>query len=121
MNEDLDFPLVSEGREARIIDKIIDRVAPAIEPALQSILPGIYVACIKLALDETVHIKERKDRISDMMRGELSTPLTKELNKRIDMSLVPENIEGVILKVVSNKVISAFVDWTVGGITEQLA
>ena len=120
VNEDVDIPLLTEGLEERIIDKIVDRVAPKVEPALLSILPTVYVTCIKLALDEAVPLDERKDRISDMLRAELSDPLTKELNERIDMTLVPEKIEGVVLKVVSNKVISAFVEWTVGEVTEQL-
>ncbi|CAM9496295.1 unnamed protein product, partial [Laminaria digitata] len=121
VNEDLDIPWTSESREERMIDKIVDKVAPKVEPALLAILPAVYVTCIKLALDEAVPIDERKDRISDMLRAELSDPLTRELNERIDMSLIPENIEGVVLKVVSNKVISAFVEWTVGQVTEQLA
>ena len=121
VNEDVNIPWTSEHREARIIDKIVDSVAPRVEPALQAILPTVYVACIKLALDESVPIDERKDQISDMLRNELSDPLTRELNERIDMKLIPENLEGVVLKVVSNKVISAFVEWTVGEVTEQFA
>ena len=121
MNEDVDIPWTSENREERIIDKIVDSVAPKVEPALQAILPAVYVACIKLALNEEVPLDDRKDQISDMLRAELSDPLTRELNERIDMTLIPENLEGVVLKVVSNKVISAFVDWTVGEVTDQFA
>ena len=121
VNEDVNIPWTSENREERIIDKIVDRVAPKVEPALQAILPAIYVTCIKLALDESIPLDDRKDQITDILRNELAEPLTRELNERIDMKLIPENLEGVVLTVVSKKIISAFVDWTVGEVTESLA
>ena len=121
MNEDLDIPWVTEGIEERIINKLVDRVAPKVEPSLLAIMPAVYVACIKLALDETVPLQERKDRISELMRAELAGPLARELNLRVDVKLVPEKMEGAVLKVVSKKVIDEFVEWTVGHVSEKLA
>eukprot|EP00904_Undaria_pinnatifida_P010694 jgi/Undpi1/6755/HiC_scaffold_21.g09234.m1 len=121
VNEDLDIPWVTEGIEERIINKLVDRVAPKVEPSLLAIMPAVYVACIKLALDETVPLQERKDRISELMRAELAGPLARELNLRVDVKLVPEKMEGAVLKVVSKKVIDEFVEWTVGHVSEKLA
>lgn len=120
MNRDLDIPWVTEGMEERIITKLVDRVAPKVEPSLLAIMPAVYVTCIKLALDENVPIKERKDRISEIMRAELAGPLARELNLRVDVKLVPEKMEGAVLKVVSKKVIDEFVEWTVGHVSEKL-
>lgn len=82
-------------------------------------MPDVYVRCIKLALNEDIHLKERKDQISDLLRGELSDPLTRQLNERVDCSILPENLEGQVLKIVSNKIIDKFVEWTVGEIEEH--
>ena len=46
MNEDIDIPLLSERREARIIEKFVDRIVPKVEPSLQAIMPDIYVRCV---------------------------------------------------------------------------
>ncbi|CAN0573216.1 unnamed protein product, partial [Laminaria digitata] len=64
VNKDFDIPLLTEGMEARIISKLVEKVAPQVEPSLLAIMPSVYVACIKLALDEEVPIQDRKDKIS---------------------------------------------------------
>ena len=46
VNEDIDIPLLSERREARIIEKFVDRIVPKVEPSLQAIMPDIYVRCV---------------------------------------------------------------------------
>lgn len=43
VNEDVDLPFISEGREARLIEKFVDKVMPKVEPSLQAIMPSIYV------------------------------------------------------------------------------
>ena len=57
-----------------------------------------------MALDERHDIKARRKSISTMLRGELSEPLTRQLNERVDCSIIPEKWEGKVLKIVSNKV-----------------
>ena len=121
VNEELDIPWVTEGIEERIIDKFVDRVAPVLEPSLLAIMPAVYVACIKLALDEKMPLQERKDRISELMRAELAGPLARELNLRVDVKLVPEKMEGAFLKVVSNRVLDEFVESIVGRGSKNLA
>ena len=103
-----------------LITKLVDKVEPKVEPSLLAIMPAVYVACIKLALDEEVPIRERKDRISELLRAELAEPLARELNERVDAKMVPEKIEGAVLKVVSKKVIDEFVEWTVGHVSEKM-
>lgn len=119
VNEELNIPLITEDREGRMIENLVDRILPNVEPALLVIIPEIYVQCIRLALNERLPIHERRDQISDLMRGELSEPLARQLNERVDMSIVPENLEGTVLKVVANKVIDRFVQWTVGEMDEN--
>lgn len=119
VNADLNIPLLTEGMEGRLIDNVMDRVVPELESSLLGLMPSVYVSCIKLALAEAVPLDERKERIADMLRAELSAPLTKVLNERIDMTLVPEHLEGVVLKVVSDKMIDLYVEWTVGEFTEK--
>lgn len=121
VNADLDIPWVSERREEAIIKKLVNKIAPKVEPALLAIMPTVYVTCIKLALNESLSVKERRSQISDLLRAELSVPLSRELNERVDCSLVPEKIEGKVLKVVANKVIDEFVEWTVGEVSDKLA
>lgn len=60
--------------------------------------------CIKIALNETQSIKERRDNIARHLRGELSAPLTRELNERLDCKIIPEKWEGKVLAIVANKV-----------------
>lgn len=119
VNEDLNLPWVSEAREERLIEKIVDRILPKVEPALTAIMPEVYVTCIKLALNESLTMKQRRKRISDLLRAELSAPLSRELNERVDCSLIPEGVEGRVLTVVSNKVIDEFVEWTVGEVSDK--
>lgn len=121
VNDDINLPLVSESREERIIEKLVDKLMPKVEPALHAIMPTVYVTCIKMALDERLSLKERRERISDLLRAELAEPLSRELNERVDCSMVPEGLEGKVLKIVANKVIDEFVEWTVGEVSYKLA
>ncbi|CAM9916256.1 unnamed protein product [Ectocarpus sp. 12 AP-2014] len=120
VNEDLNIPILSESRERRLIEKLVDKIMPKVEPSMQAIMPDVYVRCIKKALDETETIKNRRKHISTILRGELSEPLTRQLNERVDCSGIPEKWEGKVLKLVSNKVIDEFVEWTVGEVDERL-
>ncbi|CAM9811308.1 unnamed protein product [Pylaiella littoralis] len=120
VNEDVNLPFVSEAREARLIETFVDKILPKVEPSLQAIMPAIYVRCIKIALNETQSIKERRDNIARHLRGELSAPLTRELNERLDCKIIPEKWEGKVLAIVANKVIDEFVEWTVGEVDEHL-
>lgn len=43
MNEDLDIPLLSESREAKIIEKFVDKIMPKVEPSMRAIMPEVYV------------------------------------------------------------------------------
>ena len=78
------------------------------------------MTCIKLALDEEVPIKDRKDRISELLRAELAGPLARELNERVDVKMIPDKMEGAVLKLISKKVINEFVEWTVGHVSETM-
>lgn len=120
VNEDVDLPLLSEEREERMIEKIMDKIEPHVEPALGRLMPEVYLTCIKLALNEELHVKERRKLISKLLRGELAGPLSRELNERVDIRFIPERLEGMLLKVVANKVIDEFVDTTVGGVDDFL-
>lgn len=121
VNEDINLPLISESREERIIAKVVDKIVPKVEPALLAIMPIVYVTCIKLALDETVSLKDRREQITELLRAELSEPLSKELNDRVDIAFVPERWEGGLLKIVTDKIIEEFVEWTVGEVTDKLS
>lgn len=121
INEDVDLPLISERREERMIEKIFELIGPKVEPSLRFLLPEVYVDSIKLALDESLELDQRVRRISDLMRGELAEPLSRELNARVDCPVVPEKVEGMFLKFFSKKLISEFVEWTVGKVDEKLS
>lgn len=43
------------------------------------------------------------------MRHEFSGPLSKELNKRVDTGFIPEDMEGKVLKIVSDEIVEQFV------------
>ncbi|CAN0538623.1 unnamed protein product, partial [Laminaria digitata] len=120
VNKDFDIPLLTEGMEARIISKLVEKVAPQVEPSLLAIMPSVYVACIKLALDEEVPIQDRKDKISKLLRDELAGPLARELNERVDVTMIPEQMEGAMLKIMAKIVINEYVEWTVGHVNEKL-
>lgn len=99
----------------------MDRIAPHVEPALRAIAPDVYVDALKIALSEDIAIEDRRSRIARILRGELGQPLTRELNERMDSSILSESMEEKALKVVSYKIIDELVDWTVGEIDEKLS
>lgn len=82
--------------------------------------PSAYMQSLKIALNERLSKRDRQNQIRDIMRAEFSAPLARELNNRVDVSLVPEEMEGTILKVVSDEVIEEFVKVIVGEIDEAL-
>lgn len=82
-----------------IIRKLVERINPAIEPSLRVIMPDIYVECIRIALQEGVSAAQRREQISERLCGELEPGLTRELNERVDSSLVPDRWEDDLLKV----------------------
>ncbi|CAM9696845.1 unnamed protein product [Hapterophycus canaliculatus] len=53
--------------------------------------------------------------MSKILRGQLSSPLSKQLNERVDLSFIPEAIEGKVLKVVANKLVDEFIESAVRG------
>lgn len=105
----------------RIITKLVTKLNPHLEPALRSILPDIYVDCLRIALTEGVSADDRRKQITEKMIGEIEPGLTRGLNDRIDSSLVPDMWEDDLLSIVSKKVIKEFVEWTVGSLDEQLS
>lgn len=87
VNEDLNLPFIGEDSEGALIAKFVDRIVPQIEPALSAILPLVYVECIKIALDESMPSSDRRKAIYERMQGELTEPLARELNARVDSSV----------------------------------
>lgn len=114
------LPIVSEGHESKLIDKFVDAINPHVEPSLGAIMPRVYLNAIKTALDEKMSVRDRKDKISRLLRGELAEPLALQLNERIDSGILPEQVEGKVLGLVANQIIEEFVEWTVGQVDEQL-
>ncbi|CAN0493953.1 unnamed protein product [Ectocarpus sp. 12 AP-2014] len=109
VNVDLDIPLVSEGRERKVIEKFVDQAVPAMEPSLSALMPPAYVDLVKVVLDETLTAAERKERMSELLRGELAVPLSRQLNERVDCSYIPESMEGKVLKIVAEKMVNEIV------------
>lgn len=120
VNNDTDIPFMHEEAECLIIEKVIDKLNPHIEPALQAICPPEYVSCLKLALAEGIPLKEKRTKISCILRSVLSEPLANQLAGVLDFSLVPERLEQKLLNVVTNKLVEELVEWTVGEIDDHL-
>jgi len=93
VNAEVNIPLMSEDSEARLIEKMVARINPQIEPALTAIMPAVYVRCLKLALREGMPVEERRRGISELLIGELGGPLARELDARVDSSLLPDSME----------------------------
>ncbi|CAM9108135.1 unnamed protein product, partial [Ectocarpus fasciculatus] len=109
VNVDFNIPLVSEATERNAIEKFVDQAVPAMEPSLMALMPAAYVDLIKIALDETLAAAERKERMSELLRGELAVPLSRQLNERVDCSYIPESMEGKVLKIVAEKMVNEMV------------
>eukprot|EP01025_Chloroclados_australasicus_P011571 TRINITY_DN1505_c0_g1_i1.p3 TRINITY_DN1505_c0_g1~~TRINITY_DN1505_c0_g1_i1.p3 ORF type:complete len:150 (+),score=25.98 TRINITY_DN1505_c0_g1_i1:216-665(+) len=120
VNQDLDVPFVGESQEGEWIGKLVDRINPSIAPALESILPMVYLECIRIALNEEMTSDQRRAEISQRLVAELNAPLAKQLNDRVDVSFIPESFEGTALEKVSEKIIQKFVKWTVGELQQKL-
>ncbi|CAN0293873.1 unnamed protein product [Scytosiphon promiscuus] len=85
------------------------------EFSLSELMPQAYVSLIKIGLDESLTAAEKKEGMSEQLRSELSGPLSKQINERVDCSFIPEALEGKVLKVVANKLIDEFVESAVHG------
>lgn len=120
VNAESDIPFISESTESRIIDKVIETLNPHFEPAFRALCPDPYIDCLKIALAEGVDIADKRARISEILRLQLSEPLAEKLAGILDIALVPEDVEEKILRVVTKKVVEEMVEWTVGEIDEQL-
>jgi hypothetical protein len=72
-------------------------------------MPRAYLESLKIALSEHVSLAERRSQITGIMRAELSGPLATELNARVDASMIPENVEGKVLRVVADEIVEEFV------------
>lgn len=70
---------------------------------------SVYLRSLKIALDEDKSKNVRQREIRDLMRAEFSEPLATELNSRVDMSLIPEEVEGKVLTVVADEIVEQFV------------
>eukprot|EP00173_Palmaria_palmata_P004614 Plantae.Rhodophyta-Palmaria_palmata.ctg6638.p2 GENE.Plantae.Rhodophyta-Palmaria_palmata.ctg6638~~Plantae.Rhodophyta-Palmaria_palmata.ctg6638.p2 ORF type:complete len:136 (-),score=47.43 Plantae.Rhodophyta-Palmaria_palmata.ctg6638:292-699(-) len=120
INDEVDIPIMNERHEAKLIDKFVDKINDHLEPALRACMPDVYLVSLKIALDENKSKKVRQLEIRDLMRAEFSEPLSSELNARVDMSLIPEEAEGKVLKVVADEIVEQFVKIVIGEIDEAL-
>lgn len=120
VNADVNLPLMGEDFEEKVIEKIVTKVSPLVEPALRTFLPDPYVDCMKIALQEGIPVAERRLEIAKILRGEIAEPLARELNQNCDAEFVPEKLEGVVFKAISNKFVDEFVEWTVSEIDERM-
>jgi len=120
VNKDVNLPFVREERESQIIENVVQTLNPHLEPALNSVCGPVYAKAIKTALNESLSIQQRRKEITELLRGELSLPLAEELNRSIDISVLPEGSEGAVMKVVADEMIEEFVEWVVGKIDEEI-
>lgn len=120
VNAEADIPFIREEMEGRIISKVLDVLNPKLEPALRAICPAPYVECLKIALTEGVPVEEKRERISTILRDEMERPLARELSGNMDVALIPENVEEGVMRLVAQKTIEEFVEWTVGEVDERM-
>lgn len=120
INAEADIPFLREEAEGRVIEKVIDTINPRIEPAMRALCPAPYVECLKIALKEGLSSNEKRKKISTILRGELEEPLAKRLAGNMDVALLSENAEEALMRVVAQKVIEEFVEWTVGEMDERV-
>lgn len=120
VNAEVDLPLLNEDREGRLISQVVDTIAPCVEPSLRAFLPDCYVDCLKIALAERIPMDTRRAQISEILRKEIGAPLAVELNRSIDAALIPERLEGKLLKKVADKIVDEFVEWTLAEIDTRL-
>ncbi|CAM9877610.1 unnamed protein product [Scytosiphon promiscuus] len=96
--------------ERKLIEKLVNKALPQMEFSLGALMPQAYVDLIKIGLDERLSAAEKKQGMSKLLRGELSDPLAKQLNQRVDCSFIPEALEGKVLKVVAQKLVDEFIE-----------
>lgn len=120
INAETDIPFLRESTEDKIIRSVIETLNPHVEPALRQICPSPYVDCIKIALTEGIPTEQRRQQISAILREQLVDPLADQLNGKLDMALIPENMELRILEVFAKKIVDEFVEWTVAEIDERM-
>jgi len=115
------LPLLSESQEEELIEKYVRKLNPHVGPAIEHICGSEYYKVLKTALDETLSLKQRQRNVSSLLRQELSDLLVKEMNANCDIhSLLPEDIEALVLKVAVNSTISILVRWVIGELDEEI-
>ena len=121
VNEDVDLPLMSDNREGKIIDKLVRTLIPHLEASLNVVCGDAYTRAIKMALNESMPNKQRCKEVTAILNSELSAPLCRELSERSDAQrFLGARLEGTAMKVVSDKMISEFVEWIVGEVDEEM-
>jgi len=112
--------LCRERRESRAIEKVVERLNPELEPALLQFMPKINVEMIRLLLDEKKSVKERRERLVDLVLEQAAEPLTAALNERVDVAFLPERAESVVLRKVVERMLKEVVEWTVNEVDESV-
>ena len=82
VNNNVDIPLLGENREGMIIGKLIRQINHHLEPSLNALCRVVYTNAIKTALNESIVPKQRSRQVTDLLHGEMSEPLAKELMER---------------------------------------
>lgn len=118
VNRKVDLPFVGENSEGRVIRKLVSKLNGELEPSLGAIMPAAYLSVLKIALCERRSVAERRDAVTRILRAELSAPLADALNERVDSSLLPENVEGTVLRLVADEVVEEFCHMIIGEIDE---
>ena len=118
INAKFNVPFVSESSEGQMIKEAVDALNVSMEPALRSIIPPDYVQIIKLCLDETLSPNQKLPMISDILKTNLSEPLTDALNREVDIPAVPEFMEKEFLKMAVDEIIEESVEQTLQRFTD---
>ncbi|KAL7555323.1 hypothetical protein ACHAWF_019009 [Thalassiosira exigua] len=120
INKDVDLPFVGERKEGEMIEKFVRKINPRLGPALEDICGAVYAKAVNIMLDEDTPLPKRRKEIAKLLRRELSKPMARELNERVDFDLLPESWEGKALKIVVDKLIAGSVKLIVCEIDERI-
>lgn len=119
LNAAVDIPLMDEGTERKLIfEPLVRKLNPMLGPALTACLPKDACDLVQLMLDDstqgTARGAKRRDTYAILKRN-LNEPLVRQLHKKVDMAMIPDEIEIKCLKKIVSVAVGFLVDHVLSG------
>jgi len=109
----IDIPFVDGSWERGMIEAPVKQCNLLLKEAMGSFMGPEWIQCLSVLLDCSLAPEKKTEFVQDVFGIKLRVPLGTALNSKIDIPVLPEDMEGKFFDTVVDKALDAMVVWSV--------